>query len=179
MIGRERELEELQAPLRDGVRLVTLTGAGGSGKTRLALQAAAELADTFKDGVFWTPLAAVADPELVLPTVAQTLGAKVPLPDHVDEKRMLLLLDNLEQVLGCAPALSELLERCPNLKLLVTSRAPLRIAGELDYPLDPLPEDDGLTARSARSRSTARSRSPPPSGRSSSPSCSRCCRVPM
>src|SRR5215211_1822154 len=144
LVGRERELSELRGLVRDGSRLVTLTGAGGSGKTRLGLQAAAEAVDDFSDGVFWTPIAAVTDPQLVLPTVAQALGAKVPLAEYVDEKRMLVLLDNLEQVLEAAPALSELLERCPNLHLLCTSRALLRIAGEREYPVEPLPEEDAV-----------------------------------
>jgi len=144
LVGRERELVELQALLRD-LRIVTLTGPGGSGKTRLALQAAAELVEDFPDGVFWTSLAAVTDPELVLPTVEQTLGAKVPLPEHVDEKRMLLLLDNLEQVIDCAPSLSGLVSACPNLHLLVTSREVLRIEGERDYAVEPLSQEDAVT----------------------------------
>ena len=144
LVGRERELQEL-LPLVCEAPLLTLSGPGGSGKTRLALQVAAELVDEFEDGVFWVPLAAVSDPELVLPTIAQVVGAKVELAEHVDEKRMLLLLDNLEQVLACGPALSELLERCPNLHLLVTSRALLRLAGEREYAVDPLPEDDAVT----------------------------------
>jgi predicted ATPase/class 3 adenylate cyclase len=145
LIGRERELAELQTLVGDGTRLVTLSGPGGSGKTRLALQAAAELVDDFTDGVFWVALAALSDPELVLPAIEQTLGAKGPLAEHVDEKRMLLLLDNLEQVIDCAPELSELLSACPNLHLLVTSRELLHIGAERDYPVEPLPEDDGIT----------------------------------
>lgn len=99
LVGRERQLEELIALLRDGARLVTVTGPGGAGKTRLALEAAAELADTFSDGVFWAPLAAVREAELALPTIEESIGAKTALADHVDEKRMLLLLDNFEQLL--------------------------------------------------------------------------------
>jgi predicted ATPase len=133
-------------------RLVTLTGAGagGSGKTRLGLQAAAELTDEFKEGVFWVPLAALTDPELVLPTIAATLGARDGLAEHIDEKRMLLLLDNLEQILDCAPALGELLGSCPNLKLLATSRALLRLSGELEYQVPPLPEQDAVALFRAR-----------------------------
>jgi predicted ATPase len=145
LVGRERELEEVTALAGDGARLLTLTGPGGTGKTRLALQAAAELTDDFPDGVFWVPLAALRDPELVLPTIEQTLGAKVPLSEHVDEKRLLLLLDNLEQVVEGAPALAEILARCPNLKLLATSRVLLRIQGEREYEVPPLPESDSVT----------------------------------
>jgi predicted ATPase len=143
LIGRERELEELVA-LVSAERLVTLTGAGGSGKTRLGLHVAAELVETFPDGVFWTPLAAVTDPELVLPTIASNIGARGELADHIDERRTLLLLDNLEQVLGAAPYLSKLLGRCPNLHLIVTSRALLRIEGEREYVVEPLPAYDAV-----------------------------------
>ncbi|HEY2940633.1 MAG TPA: tetratricopeptide repeat protein [Gaiellaceae bacterium] len=151
LVGRERELAEVLELLRSA-RLVTLTGAGGSGKTRLALQAAAELVGEFKDGVFWVSLAALSDPELVLPTVAATVGAKNDLADHVDEKRMLLLLDNLEQILGCAPALGGLLRSCPNLNLLVTSRAPLRMGGEQEYEMPPLPEAEAVELFTQRAR---------------------------
>jgi predicted ATPase/class 3 adenylate cyclase len=146
LIGREREVAELQALVRQGVRMVTLTGAGGSGKTRLALQVAAELTDDFVDGVFWVPLQALTDPALVLPTVASRLGAEADLAEHVDEKRMLLLLDNLEQLLPeAAPPLSELLAACPNLVLLVTSRTLLRVVAEREYALEPLPLHDAVT----------------------------------
>jgi predicted ATPase/DNA-binding SARP family transcriptional activator len=144
LIGRKRELEELVALVSES-RLVTLTGAGGSGKTRLALETASELVDRFEAGVAWVPLAAVGDPELVVPAIAQTIGARASLPDHIADAQLLLLLDNLEQVVDAAPHLSELLGRCPNLHLLTTSRAPLRIAGEREYRVDPLPEDDAVT----------------------------------
>jgi predicted ATPase/class 3 adenylate cyclase len=144
LVGRERELAEVLGLLQAG-RVVTLTGAGGSGKTRLALQAAAEVVDEFKDGVFWISLAAVTDADLVLPTIASTVGAKEELARFIQEKRLLLLLDNLEQVLDCAPALSEVLSSCPNVSLLGTSRAPLRIDGEREYDVAPLQEDDAVT----------------------------------
>jgi predicted ATPase len=143
LVGRARELEEL-VPLVGSERVVTLTGAGGSGKTRLALQVAAELAGRFEGGVFWVPLAAVTDPELVEPEIAQTIGAADGLAGHIEDRELLLLLDNLEQVLDAGVVLSELLARCRNLHLLITSRALLRIAGERDYPVDPLPEDDAV-----------------------------------
>ena len=143
LVGRERELQELLRLVPDS-RLVTLTGPGGSGKTRLALQTAAELVERFEGGVFWVPLAAVSDSELVEPTIAQTVGAQNGLATHVADKQMLLLLDNFEQVVDAAPNLSDLLERCPNLHLLSTSRALLRIAGERDYPVEPLPDADAV-----------------------------------
>src|SRR3989440_7787643 len=137
-VGRQREREELLHLLRNGSRLVTLSGPGGSGKTRLALEVAAELVSAFKAGVFWVGLAPLRDPALVLDTVAQTLGAKDGLTDHVGERELLLLLDNFEHVTEAAPELSQLLAACPNLRLLVTSRELLRIAGEFDYPVRPL-----------------------------------------
>jgi hypothetical protein len=139
LIGRERELRESVELVR-GARFLTLTGPGGSGKTRLALQAAAELVEEFVDGVFWVSLAALTDPELVIPEVGRILGAKDSVAEFIDEKRMLLLLDNLEQVLDCAPALAELLRSCPNLNVIATSRAPLRIDGEQEYDVQPLAE---------------------------------------
>ena len=110
---------------------MTLTGAGGSGKTRLALQAAAESVDRFGGGVFWVPLAAVNDPALVEPTIAQAIGAQHGLAAHIDEKRMLLLLDNLEQMLPDARRAACRTRRgLPEPALLLTSRSPLRIDGE-------------------------------------------------
>jgi predicted ATPase/class 3 adenylate cyclase len=144
LIGRARELKELVELVRS-VRVVTLVGPGGSGKTRLALQAAAEVVDDFSDGVFWVPLAAVTDPAVVEPMVAQALGAHDGVAAHIGEKRMLLLLDNLEQLLpDAAPQVSTLSESCPNLRLLSTTRAPLRIAGEREYLVEPLPEPDAV-----------------------------------
>jgi len=145
LVGRQDELAELSA-LVGAERVVTLTGPGGSGKTRLALQVAAESLDDFVDGVFWVPLAAVTDPAIVESTIGETLGAHNGVAGHIDEKRMLLLLDNLEQLLpDAAPSLSGLAESCPNLRLLSTSRAPLRIAGEREYAVEPLPEADAVS----------------------------------
>jgi predicted ATPase len=145
LVGREVELAELTDVIAAG-RVVTLTGPGGSGKTRLALQVAAESIDVFVDGVFWVPLAAMTDPELIEPTIGETIGARDGLAEHVDEKRMLLLLDNLEQLLpAAAQPLASLVERCPNLRLLLTSRAPLRIRGEREYAVEPLPEEDAIS----------------------------------
>jgi predicted ATPase/class 3 adenylate cyclase len=152
LIGRERELEETTALLRDGTRLLTLTGPGGSGKTRLGLQLAAELAEEFPDGVYWVPLAGVSESDLVVSTVSSTIGAKNGLADHIEAKRLLLLLDNFEHVLEAAPETGNLLQRCPNVKLLVTSRAPLRLAGEWEYQVEPLPESDAVELFSERAR---------------------------
>lgn len=144
LVGRGDELREI-AGLIDEARVVTLTGAGGSGKTRLALEAAAERVDEFRGGVFWVPLAAVNDTALIESTIAQAIGAQGGLAAHIDEKRMLLLLDNLEQLLpGAAAPLAALVAACPNLRLLVTSRAPLRIDGEREYPVLPLEAADAV-----------------------------------
>src|SRR5207237_5765145 len=114
-----------------GARLLTLTGPGGSGKTRLAIEAAAELVPEFKAGVFWVGLAPLRDPALVTESIAQMLGAKDGLPEHIGGRELMLLLDNLEQVAEAAPDLASLVEACPNLKLLVTSRELLRVRGEV------------------------------------------------
>jgi predicted ATPase len=137
-VGRERELAEVFVRVDQGARLVTLTGPGGSGKTRLALEAAAALVPKFKAGVFWVGLAALREPPLVIETVSQALGANGDLAQHIGTREMLLLLDNLEQVIDAAPDLLALLRACANLRLLVTSRELLRIDGEVDYPVPPL-----------------------------------------
>ena len=152
LVGRTRERDELLALLRNGSRLVTLSGPGGSGKTRLAVEAAAELVPAFKAGVFWVGLSALRDPALVMQTIAQTLGAKDGLAEHISERELLLLLDNFEQVVESAPELSELLERCPYLKLLVTSRELLRIRGEVDYAVPPLAEPEAVELFCARAQ---------------------------
>ena len=144
LVGRTEELDELVALLRDGSRVVTVTGAGGSGKTRLALQAAAELVEDFRDGVFWVPLAAVDDPELVLPAISEAIGAGADVATHIAQKETLLLLDNFEHLLDAASPLAELLGRAEHLRVLATSRAALRIEGEHEYPLDPMQEDDAV-----------------------------------
>ena len=143
-VGRERELAAVLAQFHDGARLVTLTGPGGSGKTRLALEAASTLVPEYRGGVFWVGLSAVRDPGLVTETISHALGAKNGLADHIGERELLLLLDNLEQVIEAAPELSPVLERCPNLTLLVTSRELLRIAGEVEYAVPPLAEPEAV-----------------------------------
>lgn len=151
LLGRARELEEGRA-LMDEHRLVTLTGTGGSGKTRLGLQLAADAIENFPQGVFWIPLQAVTNPELVEAEVAATLGCRGELPVHIGDRRLLLVLDNLEHLLGCASRLADLMARTPNVKLLVTSREPLRINGEHRYPVEPLREDDAAALFAERAR---------------------------
>jgi len=147
LVGRERELEEILALLRSShVRLLTLTGPGGTGKTRLGLQAAAELTDEFEDGVFFVALAAVADPSLVAPTITRTLGlaesgnqpAEELLEDYLRDRQVLLVLDNFEQILESASLLDALLSVAPGLKVLATSRTPLGLYGEHEFPVGPL-----------------------------------------
>jgi predicted ATPase/class 3 adenylate cyclase len=148
IIGRESELEQLHALLTTpGTRLVTLTGPGGTGKTRLAVQAAADVLEAFPDGVWWTPLAALTDPALVLEALAASLGVReqagqtlmASLIDHLRSRQTLLVLDNLEQVLSVAPLLAELLAAAPGVVILATSREPLRLRGEREFPVAPLP----------------------------------------
>jgi predicted ATPase/class 3 adenylate cyclase/NTP pyrophosphatase (non-canonical NTP hydrolase) len=147
LIGRERELQEIQQLLlRENLRLLTLTGAGGTGKTRLALQLAAEASDRFQGGVFAVFLAPLADPALVLPALAHALKLREApgqdltdtLTEYLRDRELLALFDNFEHLLEAATDLSALLATAPRLKLIVTSRAPLRIGGELEYALEPL-----------------------------------------
>ena len=151
LIGREREVAAVGHLLqRQEVRLLTLTGPGGIGKTRLGLQVAAELTGEFSDGVFFVNLAPLIDPELVVPTIAQALGLKEaagqPPLDLVSislrEKELLLLLDNFEQVVGAALQVAALLARCPKLNVLVTSRAVLHVRGEQEFAVPPLAVPD-------------------------------------
>jgi predicted ATPase/DNA-binding CsgD family transcriptional regulator len=147
LIGREQEVAAACTLLRRSeLRLLTIVGSGGIGKTRLGLQVATDLLDEFSDGVCLVLLAPISDPDLVVPIIAQTLGVKEfgerPLLDllkaHLQDKHLLLLLDNFEQVVAAAPLLTDLLESCPSLKLLVTSRELLRVRGEQEFPLSPL-----------------------------------------
>jgi predicted ATPase len=151
-VGRDRELAEVTALLHDRARFVTLSGPGGSGKTRLAMEAAAELVSDFRNGIFWVGLAPLRDPALVSETIAQTLGAKDGLREYIGERELLLLLDNFEQVVEAAPELAALVEACPNLRLLVTSRELLRVRGEVEYPVLPLADADAVELFSERAR---------------------------
>jgi predicted ATPase/class 3 adenylate cyclase len=144
-LGRGRELTEVIGLLsRDDVRLLTLTGPGGTGKTRLGLQAAAELGAGYSYGVWWVPLAALSDPELVLATAAQALGARDGLVDHVADRSMLLLLDNFEHLVDAAADLASLLASCPKLDLLVTSREALHLSGEREYAVPSFVEEEAV-----------------------------------
>ena len=145
-VGRDKELGEAVA-LLGGTRLLTLTGPGGTGKTRLSLQVAAAAADDFPDGIWFVPLEPVRVPEFVAPTIARALGvadsrnrpAIDTLADHIGEQRMLLVLDNFEQVVSAGSSVADLLRRCPNLACLVTTRIALRVSGEQEYPVPGLP----------------------------------------
>jgi predicted ATPase/class 3 adenylate cyclase len=151
-VGRDDELLEVLSRFEAGARLVTLSGPGGTGKTRLAIEAAAELVPEFKAGVFWVGLATLRDAALVTETISQTLGAKDGLAEHIGERELLLLIDNLEQVVDCAPELATLLETCPNLRLLVTSRELLRVRGEVEYAVPPLAEEEAVSLFCERSQ---------------------------
>jgi predicted ATPase/class 3 adenylate cyclase len=153
-VGRDRELREAGALLRSH-RLVTLTGPGGSGKTRLALQLAADAVEQFPDGVFWVPLQAVRDPALVERAIGASLGADDGLAEHVSNKHLLLVLDNFEQVVEAATTVSSLLSDTPNAKVVATSREPLELDAEQRYPVEPLPENDAVTLFLERARSVA------------------------
>jgi predicted ATPase/DNA-binding CsgD family transcriptional regulator/tRNA A-37 threonylcarbamoyl transferase component Bud32 len=147
LLGRELDVKMACALLRrPEVHLLTLTGAGGIGKTRLSLQIATDLLEDFTDGVFFAPLAAISDPALVMPTIAQVFGLQErgdqpllnKLKAYLRAKRLLLLLDNFEQILQAAAGLAELLAVCPQLKIMVTSRAPLHLQGEHEFAIPPL-----------------------------------------
>jgi predicted ATPase len=135
---------------RAEVRLVTLTGPGGTGKTRLAQQSAAELGDRYPGGVWWIPLASLRDPELVIGTASRIVGARNGLADHIGASEMLLVFDNFEQVVEAATDLASVLRACPNLRALVTSREALHLEGEHEYPVPPLAPSDAAELFSAR-----------------------------
>ena len=146
-IGREQEVAAVQQMLRrKEMRLLTLTGPGGMGKTRLGLQVAAELSDDFADGMFFVDLAPISDPALVVPTIAQTLGIREVsgqallgrLKEELRQKQILLLLDNFEQVVEAAPQVADLLAACPHLKVEVTSREVLHVQAEHEFAVPPL-----------------------------------------
>ena len=148
LLGRERAIDEVAGLVEhSGVRLVTLTGPGGVGKTRLAVAVGERLRDLFGAGTVFVPLEAVADPELVLPAIGRAAGADLTrtgssaeaLAETFCDGAWLLILDNLEQVLGVASDLGELLALCPGLAIVATSRTVLELRAEREYPVPPLP----------------------------------------
>jgi predicted ATPase/DNA-binding SARP family transcriptional activator len=140
IVGRARELEQARTLLAAGTRLLTLTGPGGIGKTRLALEIAREAAPRHRDGAHFAALASIADPSLLPPRLLQALGASpdADLAAELRERELLLVLDNFEQLTEAAPLLTELLAVAPGLTLLVTSQRLLRVAGEHELPVPPL-----------------------------------------
>ena len=151
-VGRDAEVDKVAGMLQDGARLLTLTGPGGSGKTRLAIEAATTLVSEFKAGVFWIDLAPIREPALVTETIGQVLGAKDGLAAHIGQREMLLLVDNLEQVVTAAPELAALVEACAEPRLLATSRERLRVRGEVEFPVAPLADPDAVELFCARAQ---------------------------
>ncbi|MBA3378945.1 MAG: helix-turn-helix domain-containing protein, partial [Chloroflexia bacterium] len=148
LIGREREVHAIGDLLTgDNVPLVTLVGPGGIGKTRLAIDVAAHVRDAFADGVWFVDLSPLRDHRLVSATICQAIGirevvgrpATDRLRDFLEQQQVLLLLDNFEQVVSAAPDIAAVLAACPGLTMLVTSRVPLRLSVERQYPVPPLP----------------------------------------
>ncbi|MDQ2690211.1 MAG: adenylate/guanylate cyclase domain-containing protein, partial [Chloroflexota bacterium] len=144
-LGREHEIAAIAKLLGEN-RLLTLTGPGGTGKTRLSLEVASRTMEQYRDGVFFIELAPISDPELVVPTIAQALNlpesagrpALDRVSDHIGARRMLLVLDNFEQVVEAGSEVRRLLDACANLNILVSSRSVLRVSGEQEYPVPPL-----------------------------------------
>jgi len=152
-VGRERQIEEVKTRLAAS-RLLTLTGPGGTGKTRLSIRVAEELLDDYRDGCWFVPLDTLRDPDLVAPTTATALGVRLAgdkpvieaLSTWLAERQLLLILDNFEQVTGAAPHIGQLLAAAPGLKVLATSRVPLHLYGESEYAVPPLATVEELRA---------------------------------
>ena len=160
LVGREADVSRVAELLRtESVRLITITGAGGVGKTRLAQAVANEVAEDFTDGVIFVPLDSLTDAGLVVPTVARAVGVRAREDEPLEgleaalaDQRALLVLDTFEQVAEAAPSLVELLTGCPALKIAATSRTRLRVTGEHEYPLAPLAEEAGIALFLERAR---------------------------
>lgn len=144
-VGRD-QVDQVAALLRDGVRLLTLTGPGGTGKTRLSIEVAGELGDAFPDGIYWVALAAITDTALVAPAIATSLGihdsgtrpVAERVAEHLRERTALLVLDNFEQLLPAAALVGDLLRAAPQVRVIASSRSPLRVYGEQEFPVPPL-----------------------------------------
>ncbi len=151
-VGRENELAEAGALLQQS-RLLTLTGPGGTGKTRMSLQLAAAEADAFPDGIWFVPLEPIRDRDLVAPTIARVLGIGLSsgrdpidlVTEWIADRKLLLVLDNFEQVIAAGPVASDLLRACPNLKIVCTSRSVLHVSGEQEYQVPGLPSPPDIS----------------------------------
>jgi predicted ATPase/class 3 adenylate cyclase len=149
-VGRERDVGEVAALLRGPDRFLTLTGSGGAGKTRLAIEAAAQLIGQLRSGIFWFEAASFREPGLVTEAIARGIGARGDLAAHIGEREILLVVDNLEQVVAVGTDLAALVERCPNLRLLATSRERLHVRGEREYRVQTLADADAVALFCAR-----------------------------